>query len=163
MPVVKVDKDNPDLLKQPEIKVLKSGRHLFEVVNQLKVVKTRDGQSNKVEVELVCQDDGDDKGAKVFDTISLRKTAEWKLAQFAVACGVTTKEELEATGEIDLDLFKGESVEAMTAQAPRLNAAMEQVGMKTIIARYILPSSSTGDSSDSAETTAPSEPDADEA
>lgn len=125
MGLVSVDTSNPDLLKPFEFKLLPNGKHSFEVANDLKVEDSKSSANKVIKVELRCNEEGEFKGTAVFDIfiimvdpqgekgLKAKKIQEGKMAQFALACGVTTKDELEETGEVPLELCKGCFVEAV--------------------------------------------------
>jgi hypothetical protein len=113
---VKVDTSNPELLKKPEYKPLEAGKYAFEVANDLQVTMSK---ANKpmIHVELMCISETPEgaKGTVVFDTISLTKEARARydrLACLCKACGV----EPDASGEVDLEAFKGKQLYAMVTQ-----------------------------------------------
>lgn len=114
--LVKIDTtDTEDLLKKRTFEPIPPGKYIFEVENDLKVEASQSSDNQIVKVELRVVDDGEFKGRKVFDNLVIgatpetKKKCDYKIAQFAIACGVCTKDTLD---EIDLDLFKGCNVNA---------------------------------------------------
>jgi hypothetical protein len=105
MSIINIDTNNPDLLKKPVYLPVTPGIHVFEVMNDLKIekVKKAGSDNDKVDVTLVCQDEDENKGRRVFDTLALTENSQWKIAQFAKSCGVDS----DAEGNLDLSLFKG--------------------------------------------------------
>jgi hypothetical protein len=126
MGTVEVDLGNPNLYKPMEFKTLPKGKHTFEVANDLVVEPAASSGNNVIKVELVCQDEGEEKGSRCWDNFTLvtdastekgRKAKEInqaRLVQFALACGVRTKEQIAAAEGIPLEEFKGTQCEAIT-------------------------------------------------
>ncbi len=114
MSILSIDTTNPDLLKKKNFDPIPPGKYVCEVENNLKVEQSKSSANQIVKVELRVTDDGEFKGRKIFDNLVIGATPEtrsktdWKIAQFAVACGVCTKETIN---EIDLELFKGSTCE----------------------------------------------------
>ena len=114
MGILNIDTSDPDLLKKKSFDPVPTGKYVCIVENNLKVEPSKSSDNSIVKIELRISDDGQYKGRKIFDNLVIgstpeaRKKSEWKIAQFAVACGVCTKETLN---EIDLDLFRGSTVE----------------------------------------------------
>jgi hypothetical protein len=117
--------DDPDaLFARPEYKIPSKGKHLFVVANKLEVTDSSTGASDVIKCEFRCQDEDENKGAAVWhnfvfiknpQTDGDRKSIEInnaQLAQFCVACGVKTVEEIKAGENFDLDDFEGEHFEA---------------------------------------------------
>lgn len=112
MGMLNIDTSNPEeLLKKRVFEPVPVGVYVFEVANDLVVTDSKSTPGNKVvKIELRVIDDGEFKGRKVFDNLVIlkdlekKKKTEWKIAQFAVSCGVCTKDTLD---EINLELFKG--------------------------------------------------------
>lgn len=106
--------DTEELLKKKSYDPIPKGKYVCEIGNDLKVEQAKSSANSIVKIELVVTDDGEYKGRKIFDNLVIGATPEvaaktqWKIAQFAVACGVCTKETLD---NIDLDAFKGCTVE----------------------------------------------------
>ncbi len=124
MPVVNIDATNPDNF-QPR-KPIPAGKYVFEIANDLVVVKAKSSDNNIIKVELRCADEGEHKGKIVYDNIVLTKKAEFKLCHLALAAGTQSKDEM-ASG-IDLELFKGQMVEAdVTLEPPRKDTATGQI------------------------------------
>ncbi len=126
MSTVEIDLGNPDLFKPPEFKTIPKGKHLFEVVNELTVTKAKTSDNNVIKVELVCQDEDESKGLRVWDNFTLinnpqtdkqvkgKEINQARLCQFAVACGVLTQQQIEDGAGIPLETFKGSQCEAIT-------------------------------------------------
>jgi len=125
---VKVDTTNPDLFKPPEFPVLAPGVHTFAVSKISSWEDSKSEGNNKVKsLEFRCQDEDESKGLVVFERFVLidpsdtsdkaakaRKINQQSMTTFCLACGVTTKEEVMATGELPIDrcldaFFKAET------------------------------------------------------
>jgi len=110
MGLLSVDVSNPDLLKKRSFDPVPAGTYVCEVENDLVVAASKSSDNQIVKLELRIIDDGEYKGRKIFDNLIIGSTpevkakTEWKIAQFAIACGVCTKDTLN---EIDLKMFKG--------------------------------------------------------
>ncbi len=146
---LKVDISNPDLFVEYKVKVLTPGLHTFEVANDLKVEKCKEPSVNSmVNIEAVCQDEGEFKGSKVFDRILIlanpktegqmksKAINEARLVQMMMACGVMTQEEVEAGADIELELVKGSTFQATTTVGESVN---QTTGVKkpiTVIENY---------------------------
>ncbi len=124
---LKVDTSNPELFVEYKVKILTPGLHTFEVANELKVEKCKEPSVNQmINVEAVCQDEGEFKGSKVFDRILIltnpqtdgqhksKAINEARLAQFTIACGVLTQDEIAAGEDIELENFRGCTFQATT-------------------------------------------------
>ena len=117
MSIITVDTSNPDLTKKREFTPIDAGIYTLEVKNDLTLEDSKANPENKiVKLELVVQDDGEFKGRNIFDNLVImgvgatdksKAGCEQKIASFAMACGVLTKDQVEAGEGIDLDLFKG--------------------------------------------------------
>jgi hypothetical protein len=133
---VKIDTNNPELLKTPEFQPLEPGKYRFEVANDLKVENAKTGkQSPMIAVELRCVDE-EHKGKKVNDNIVLTQDTQWKFAQFCKACGI----ESDANGEVDLSQFRGCVLEAEVSTEPftyQKGAKIGQKGLSNRVARYL--------------------------
>ncbi len=154
MGVLKIDVSNPDLFKTFDFKVMTPGKHLLEVANDLEIVSCKPPSENSIiKVELVCQDEDDNKGARAWENLVIInnpttekqvkavKIQQSKLCQFAVACGVITKDEIEAGGNIELGLFKGTRCEAITRVETSTDASGKSTGKQnTRIVRYLFES-----------------------
>ena len=127
MSLITIDVSSPeDLFKAPEFKLLPKGKHLFEVANELVVEKAKSSDNQVIQVEAVCQDEDENKGTHVWDCFVIitnptsdkqrkaKSINQARLCQFAVACGVRTKEQIENGEGIPLDEFKGVQFEAIT-------------------------------------------------
>ncbi len=127
MAVVKVDSNNAENFEKKDFTPIPKGEYVFEIENDLVVVAAKPPSENKIiKVTLVCQDEGEYKGKKVFDNIVLTKKAEYKLCHLALAAGTQTKEEMQEG--VDLELFKGRLVRAeISVQAPRTDPATGQM------------------------------------
>lgn len=125
--IITVDTSDPDLTKPYEPKVVPPGSHLFVVSKPVKATKAKGTDNTVVKVTLSCQDEGEMKGAIVFDNIVFIKDPQTegqrksvkinqgKLVQLAISLGVTTESEVKnGNGEIDLDLFEGNVCSAIT-------------------------------------------------
>jgi len=149
MGLVEIDTSNEDLFKPYEFKVLPKGKHRFEVANDLVVEPAKSSDNNVIKVELRCQDEDENKGSVVFDTFVLienpqtekhrksRQINQGRLAQFAVACGVRTKEEIESGKGIPLDEFKGKICDAITRIVPYKDPNTGEAKQSAKIARYL--------------------------
>jgi len=128
MTLVKITTENPeDLFKSPEFPVLPAGRHLFVVANELEVSQSSgDDPKDMIKLEARCQDEDENKGVPVFDNFlviasprndkeeTAKKIHDAKLAQFVVACGVKTREELSQGMEFDLAELNGKFFQAIS-------------------------------------------------
>ena len=125
---IKVDTSNPDLFKPPEFPVLTPGVHTFAVA---KIGSWEDSQSNPANkvcaLEFRCQDEDESKGLVLFERFVLidpsdtsdkaakgRKINQQAMSTFCLACGVTTKDEIMATGELPLNKCEGAFFKAET-------------------------------------------------
>ena len=110
MTILNVDTSNPELLTKKNFDPVPSGKYVCEVANDLAVEQSKSSANQIVKIELRIIDDGEFKGRKIFDNLVIGATpeskskTEWKIAQFAIACGVCTKDTIN---EIDLEAFKG--------------------------------------------------------
>ena len=110
MGLLSVDVTNPNLLKKHSFDPVPAGMYTCEVENNLVVTDSKSSSNKIVKLELRIIDDGEYKGRKIFDNLIIGATpevkakTEWKIAQFAIACGVCTKDTLD---KIDLEMFKG--------------------------------------------------------
>ena len=115
MTILNVDTSNPELLKKRTFDPVPPGKYVCEVANDLVVTQSKSSTNQIVKIELRVVDDGEFKGRKIFDNLIIGATpetkakTEWKIAQFAIACGVYDKETVKAG--IDLELFKGTTAE----------------------------------------------------
>jgi len=141
--------NNPDLLKKKNFESIQPGKYTLEVENDLKVEDSKSSDNKIIKIELRVLDDGEFKGRKVFDNLVIgsnpetRKKTDWKIAQFAFACGVcTTKEQL---AEIDLDAFKGSTCEAKIGLVPDSykREQGEEGAMKNVVQQYLFEDPST--------------------
>jgi len=150
MVLVNVDTSNKDLLKPYEPKLLPNGKHLFEVANDLVVSQAKPPSPNQIiKVELRCQDEDDNKGAVVFDNIVLiaddsttsgkkaKEINEGRIAQFALACGVLTEEQIKAGEGLPLEQFVGRRGEAITKVESSKDANTQQIRQNSKISRYL--------------------------
>ena len=111
MSILNVNTSDPDLFKKRTYEPIPGSVYAFTVANALKLEDSKSTPGNKVvKIELRVVDDGEFKGKKVFDNLVITKTdkekSEWKIAQFAVACGIMTQAQIKAGEGIDLDLFQ---------------------------------------------------------
>jgi len=130
MSLVEVDIGNPDLFKVMSFRTISAGKHLFEVENDVVVEPAKSSDNNVIKVTLVCQDEDENKGSKVWDNFTIvenpqtqkqltsQKINQARLCQFAVACGITTQADIEAGGGVNLSLLKGSRCEAITKMEP---------------------------------------------
>ena len=126
MTLIDITTDNPEeLLASPDFPVLPSGVHLFTVANKLTVEQTStDPPKDMVRVELRCQDEDENKGMPIFDQflfvsqalidaepdavkqeklVKTRAINNRAWAQFLLACGVKTEEQVKA-GDLSVEL-----------------------------------------------------------
>lgn len=142
MGILKVDTTNEKLLEQPVYEPLEPGNYTFEVANDLKVEQAKSSDSKIVKIELRCTTT-DYEGKVVWDNLVImankadRAKTEWKIAQFAVSCGVITESELKQLGEIDLAAFKGTVCEAQIAQEPYTDTNTGEKRLRNRVARYL--------------------------
>lgn len=115
MEAIKVDVSNPNLCKPPEFPVLFPGIHLFAAAKIGEPEPAKEGPNLVISCEFRCQDEDKNKGLVVFERFILidpsnqtekaakgRKINQQSMTTFCLACGVTTKEEVAATGELPL-------------------------------------------------------------
>jgi len=151
MSTVEIDVGNEDLFTPYQPPILANGKHLFEVANDLCLEPSKSaGSSNLViKVELRCQDEGEDKGKPVYDHFVIisdatseksqkaKRINEGRLAQFSVACGVQTQEQIKAGEPIPLDQFAGRRCEAITKMESSTDPATQRVQQSSKISRYL--------------------------
>ncbi len=146
---LKVDTSNPDLFVEHKVKVLTPGLHTFEVANEVKVEKCKEPSINSmINIEVVCQDEDEFKGCKVYDRIlilanpqtdgQLKSKAinEARLVQLMMACGIMTQDEVEAGADIELELLKGNTFEATTTIGESVNQTTRVKKPVTVIENY---------------------------
>ncbi len=126
---IKVDTSNPDLFKPPEFPVLPPGIHLFAVAKMSDWEPSKSDPLNLVmSCEFRCQDEDENKGMVVFERFVLidanktddksakaRKINQQSMTTFCLACGVTTKDEIQQTGELPLHKCKDGFFKAETS------------------------------------------------
>lgn len=149
MGILSVDTANPDLFKSPSYKVIPSGRYTFEVANDLTVEDCKNSENRIMKIELRCLDDGDAKGAVVFDNIvfmtdtssekaqKAMKINQARLCQFAVGCGIATQEEIEATGNIDTGTAKGRVCECLIGIRNSKNPNTGEDQQQNVVKQYL--------------------------
>jgi len=142
MGILSLDTSNPDLLKIKSFDPVPSGKYTLEVENNLKGENSLSNDNKVIKLELRIFDYGEYKGRKVFDNLVIatspeaKKNTEWKIAQFAFACGIAKSQ--EDLNNIDLDLFKGTTCEAkvgLVADTYRQEQG-EAGAMKNVIKQY---------------------------
>jgi hypothetical protein len=128
MDTIKVDTSNPDLFKPPEFPILPAGIHTFAVSELSDFESAKEGMNLVCKLEATCQDEepAENKGVKVFENfvlitepstskqVTAKKLNEQRMAQFCLACGVTTKDQIEATGELPIKACSGQFFKAQT-------------------------------------------------
>ena len=138
MGFLNIDTSNPDLLKKRTFDPIPSAKYVCEVANQLKVEAAKDSKNSIVKIELRVIDDGEYKGRILFDNLVIaadpatKAKTEWKIAQFAVATGCYTKDNLD---QIDLDVFQGSTVEVMVGV--KVEEYQGEKRSKNVIKQYI--------------------------
>lgn len=150
MTSLSVDTSNEDLFKPYEPKLLPNGKHTFEVANNLAVTKAKPPSENSIiKIEARCVDNDDNKGAVVFENIVIiadastekgmksKKINEGRLAQFTVACGVLTEEQIKAGESIPLDQFAEKQFEAISKQRSSTDPNTGQTRLQNGISRYL--------------------------
>lgn len=148
MAIITVDTSNPDLTKKRKFDPIPNDTYTFEVANNLVPKESKTTPGNQVvQIELVVTDDGEFKGRKVFDNLVImgmnadpksKAGCEQKIASFAMACGVMTKEQIEAGEGIDLNLFKGSICQAKVKIKP--NVYLGETTMKNVVQEYLFES-----------------------
>ncbi len=146
---LRVDTSNPDLFKEYKVKVLTPGLHTFEVANEVAVKKCKEPSvNNKIDLELICQDEDEFKGAKVFDRILILKNPstdgqlkskainEAHLVQLMMSCGIMTQDQVTAGEEIELELLKGCTFQATTTVGESVNQITGVKKPITVIENY---------------------------
>ena len=136
--MLSVDVTNPDLLKKRTFEPVPTGTYACEVENDLVVTDSKSSNNKIVKLELRVLDDGEFKGRKIFDNLiiatdpEVKKKTEWKIAQFAIACGVCTKDTLN---EIDLEMFKGTTCEVKVGV--KTEAYQGETKAKNVVKEYL--------------------------
>jgi len=111
MGIISVDISNPKNFEKKSYDPIPPppGKYVCEVSNNLIIEDSKSSANKIVKIELVILDDGEHKGRKIFDNLvigatpEVAKKTEWKIAHFALSCGLN-KDELT---EIDLGRFQG--------------------------------------------------------
>ena len=116
MEALKVDVSSPDIFEPPEFKVLTPGIHTFVVASMSEFEKCKTSENLVSKLEYRCQDeDPDCKGLVIFENFVLVTDAsspkmatcqqinQKSMTQLCLACGVTSKQQVESTGEIPLE------------------------------------------------------------
>jgi hypothetical protein len=135
MAVVKIDANNPNNFTGKQI--VDKGTYVFEIANDLQIVKSKSSDNNIIKVELRVQDEGKFRGAVVYDNIALTPKSEFKLVHLAMAAGTQTKDEIKNDG-IDLSLFKGATLQAeVDVEAPMQAPDGTMYQEKNRVTRYI--------------------------
>ena len=117
MAKVRVDTSNEEVLKKPEFIPIEPGIYTFEIANDLAIATSTKGKP-MIEVHLVCVDEVESvKGKQVRDYISLTVEARQRYDVFACLCKACGVKE-DASGEIDLEQFKGLKLKARVVQEP---------------------------------------------
>jgi hypothetical protein len=139
MGILKIDTtDVGDLLTKKSFDPIPNGVYTLEIENNLVLKPSKSSDSSVVAIELRVIDDGEFKGRKIFDnlvigtTVEARKKGDWKIAQFAVATGLYTKETLN---EIELDLFKGATLKAKIGT--KANTYQGNTEQKNFVKEYL--------------------------
>ena len=146
--------ESEDLFAPPEFPVLSPGRHTFVVANDLKVETKEETGNGVIKVEARCQDEDENKGIPVFDNIVIinnpmkdkdftaKSIHDKKLAQFTVACGVLTKEQVEAGEGINLAEFKDKMFLAVSGVETQKYQGRDV--KRSCISRYLFEPDDTG-------------------
>ncbi len=140
MSLLNIDTSQPDLLKVRTFDPVPNAKYICEVENDLVIEDTKAPDNNNQVVSIILRilDDGEYKGRKIFDNLTIgdtpeaRKKSDWKIAQFAVACGVCTKETLS---EIDLEAFKGSTVEVLVGT--KTSTYEGETKKKNVVKQYL--------------------------
>jgi hypothetical protein len=132
MSTIKIDVSNPDLGKQPDFHPFPTGKYQFCVSKPLIITKAQKTENMIINLELEISD-GEYKGRKVFDRLTLIKSSEWKTYQFAACLGIDIK---SSGGEIDLEEFTGRVGECMIGQETYTKPTGETV-LKNVVTRYL--------------------------
>lgn len=112
--------------------------YICEIANSLAVSDSKSSDNKIVKVELRVVDEGEYKGRVIFDNLIIgstpeaKKKSEWKIAQFAIACGVCTKETL---ANIDLDMFKGTTCSVKIGQKTEMYNGEQRT--KNVVQQYM--------------------------
>ena len=127
MGLIKISGTSSEDLFKTSFPVLPAGKHVFVVANDLEVTQTSGGSpKDMVKLEARCQDEDGNKGMVVFDNFLIITTPvdekeakakqihDARFAQFTVACGVKTKEQIENGEDIDLSEFKDKVFQAQS-------------------------------------------------
>jgi hypothetical protein len=107
-----------DLLKPPEYPVLPGGKHLFVIAEPFVLEPSNSNpENNIIKAVYRCQDEDENKGMAVFENFVFignpQKEGQFKsieinkarLAQLAIAAGVSTEADIRAGKQFDLDDF----------------------------------------------------------
>ena len=149
MGIVTIDSNDEDLFKEYKPPILANGKHLFEVAKPLSIEPCGDKGNSRISIELRCQDEGEDKGKPVFENIIIiadssterglkaKRINEARLAQFTVACGVLTQEQIRAGEDIPLEAFVGTRCYGITKVENSTDPNTGKTKQSSKISRYI--------------------------
>jgi len=149
MEAIKVDTSNPKLFETPEFPVLPAGVHLFAVAAMGKPVPCQEGPNLVIKAEFRCQDEepAENKGMVVFENFVIitevpnekaakaRKINQQQMTTFCLACGVTTKEQVQETGELPIAQTEGAFFKALTGV--RNNTYMGETRKQHYVKKYL--------------------------
>lgn len=131
MSIVKIDASNPANFK--EKRLIEPGEYVFEIAN-IKADKAKETGNSVLKVEMRCQDNGEFRGAPVFDSITLTKNAEWKFAHLCLSAGFT-KDEI-ANG-IDTSDLIGRFIKAKVSIVPAGTYNGNPIKERNVIDAYV--------------------------
>jgi hypothetical protein len=148
MESIKVDVSNPDLFKPPEFKVLPPGIHLFAVSELTGPAPAKEGPNLVIKCDFRCQDEDDNKGLAVFENlvivtetpnakaVTARDLNQRRMVQLCLACGVTTQQQIEETGELPIMQCAGQFFKAQTGVRTKKYQGEDQT--KAYIKKYLV-------------------------
>ncbi len=130
MGLISITADDPESLSEKRsFPLITPGKHLFIVANKpvIEPVSSEDSTNQIIKLDFVCQDEDENKGRHVFENIIIvtdlstekQKTTKAindpRLAQFVVATGLKTMDEIKARVEFDVSETEGEHFQAVIA------------------------------------------------
>lgn len=148
MPTIKVDTSNPNLYDAPEFPTITPGIHLFAVADISDPEPAQNSDNLVISCQFRCQDEDENKGLVVFErfvlispekqdtkSVKARQINQQTMTTFCLACGVTTKDEVEQTGELPLMNCKDQFFKAETGV--KNNTYQGQTTKQSVIKKYL--------------------------
>jgi len=131
MSIIKI---NPDVNENQEWEVLPPGIYQLRCCKPAEVKEpSQEGKSQTVPMEWEITD-GEHVGKKIFDTLVLHPKMEFRIKQCALACGI----EVDAEGNIDVDLFIGSQCSAKVGT--KTSEYQGEMQIKNVIKKYLIES-----------------------